>query len=211
MMKATITSAAVTRIASCTCARPRICTSVASTSVSGGSSMRIDHAVARQRLPRGEHQREQQQADGDELEAGHVVSPFPLPAKRGEGARTEGPSRVRGSTASSLRAPHPPRFARHPLPASRGEGQKPHTIVGTGLNVVEIDVLHRREIGHADHARHVEREVHPVLLHRAVLRQLEDVAVELGLGDVVRDLVDLGDQLDRVGAVLRSCRKASPP
>ena len=55
------------------------------------------------------------------------------------------------------------------------------------------------------------RSIHS-LANSPVGRELLDVAVELGRRDLVRDLVDLGDQLDGGVAVLVVARrKATPP
>ena len=75
------------------------------------------------------------------------------------------------------------------------------------LEVADVDVVHRREAGHADQPGHVQRALHPFLPEFAVGRELDDVAVELGGRDRLRNLVDLGDQLDRRGAVLRRAQE----
>src|SRR5688500_16880372 len=59
------------------------------------------------------------------------------------------------------------------------------------LEAGDVDLLHRRERGHADEPRHLQRAVHPFLPELAVGGQLDDVAVELGGGDGIGDLVDL--------------------
>jgi hypothetical protein len=73
-------------------------------------------------------------------------------------------------------------------------------------------LLDRGEVLHADEARHLERAVHPLLAEFAVVDSFDDVAVELGGGDRLGDLVDLGDQLDRDlrGSAARR-RNATPP
>jgi hypothetical protein len=67
-----------------------------------------------------------------------MFSFFPLPVKRGEGAERLSPEAGVGLCWANV---HEPLTRLGPsvlatLSASLGEGKQPHTIVGTGLNVV---------------------------------------------------------------------------
>src|SRR5437868_5296336 len=63
---------------------------------------------------------------GDLSETVALMWPAPLIPQSGERvARTEGPSRVRGSASDERSPAAPPAAARHPLPALRGKGKEP--------------------------------------------------------------------------------------
>src|SRR4051794_31962049 len=149
--KATITSAAVTPIASWTCERPSSWPSIASTSDRGGSRRGFTTPY------RGRHSH----------------------------AAITSASSARRTTTICKRVTVASRSRRH------------------GLERRDIGIGDRREVGHADELCHFHRTLHPFGPELARGRELDDVAVEFRRGDLVRDLVDFGDELHGRGPILR--------